>query len=81
MEFRKSAEKCQIILKSDPLKDAIQGKLYTMYHGKDWYLYLRNNLYVELADSLWLDSVECVVNKEPAELRVRKLIVNIEYFG
>jgi hypothetical protein len=46
--FRHSAERCQIIFKSDPLKDAIN----------------------ELADSLWLDSIELSIGKEPAELRL-----------
>eukprot|EP01033_Poteriospumella_lacustris_P003834 gene3834-2721_t len=46
--FRRSAEKCQVIFRSDPLKEAIQ----------------------ELADSLWLDSVECTITNDPQEMRL-----------
>lgn len=69
--FRASNEECQIIVKSEPLKEAIQGMFCQAS------LFANNGnaiaIVLELADSQWLDAVTIEINPDPAYWKARTL--------
>lgn len=79
MAFREDPEECQIIIKSDALRDCIQGGSHLLYvpsyrkYCLTELILVQCYLPTELTEALWAGSVQVEVSNRPMFMKVISL--------